>query len=348
MPIRARGLLAVAAIVALATSARAAGAPKPVVVGVSFGTLQEERWEAERRRMVERAKTMPGVTVLYTDANHDANLQNSQIENLISKGIHVLVIGPQDISAAAAGVAVAKRAGIPVISYVRMVDSKDLDLFVGYDFNAIGKTVAQYALKSVPKGNYVLVNGHDADSVPHEENAGYKEALKDAVARNDVKIVFDQYMNNWSPQEAMANAENVLTKSNNDVQAILSNNDGMAGGVSQALEAQKLNGKVFLGGMDGDLAACQRIVEGKQTMSVFIGHDPLADALLDASIQLAKGEKPTAINAQVSTKHGPLPAIFIDPVVIDKSNIDKVMIQSGIRKLEDVYRNVPKSARPKM
>jgi D-xylose transport system substrate-binding protein len=335
-----------AATLAAATATRAAPPQKPLEIGVSFGTLQEERWEAERERMVERGKTL-GVTVLYADANHDANLQNSQIENLISKGIKVLVVGPQDIAAAAVGVAAAKKAGIPVISYVRLVDSKDLDVFIGYDFEAIGRTVAQYALKQVPKGNYVLMNGHDADSVPHEENTGYKEALKDAVAKGDVKVVFDQYMNNWSPQEALANMENVLTKTDNNVQAVLSNNDGMAGGVSQALDAQKLSGKVFLGGMDGDLAACQRIVEGKETMTVFIGHDPLADAILDAAIQLANGEKPKAINASVNTKFGPLPAIYIAPAVVDKSNIDEVMIKSGVRKVEDVYKNIPRSDWPK-
>lgn len=326
--------------------ATAVSAEDPIKVGVSFGTLQEERWDAERERMEELAEEDESFELIYTDADTDANLQNDQIENMISQGIDVLVIGAQDSEAAATAVAAAKEAGIPVVSYCRVINSDQIDVVVSYDYVTIGEENMKMALEAVPKGNYALVNGHDADSVPHDENTGYHNIIDAAVESGDVTIVFDQYMENWSADEAMSQIENVLTQYDNDIQAIICNNDGMAGGVVQALTAQGLTGEVYVAGMDAELSACQRVAEGTQSATVITGYDDLAEAVIKAALELARGEELSDVNSTTTINGTDIPTIACEPVVVTKENLKETVIDSGFRALEDVYANVPEDQWP--
>ncbi len=318
---------------------------KQITIGFSFPTLQEERWQTEKDLAEEKSKEL-GANFIYQDANTDATTQNSQIENLITQGIDVLIIGAADTKAAATGVAAAQEAGIPVIAYLRMVDSDKLDCFVGYDFVRIGEIMAEAALESVPKGNYVLLNGSEADSVAHQLREGYHNILDAKVDSGDINVIFDQFVLNWEPANAMSDMENCLTQNNNDVQAVLVNNDGMAGGAIQALGAQNLIGEVFVTGMDGDLAACQRIVEGKQNTTIVFQHDKLIDATMEAAMELAQGKQPAGINEEVENALTMVPAILLAADLVHKDNVKELMIDSGIHKLEDVYKNIPEDQWP--
>ena len=191
-----------------------------------------------------------------------------------------------------------------------------------------------------------LDNGHDADSVPHDENTGYHKVIDEYVDKGDIKIVYDQYIENWSPDGAMAAVENILTRENNDIQAIICNNDGMAGGAVQALIGQKLAGKVYVAGMDAELAACQRVAEGTQTVTVLTGYNPLADAVFDAALQLAKGEALTGADKTTEVKGAQIPTIEVEPVIITQDNLYEQIVKTGFRKIEDVYANVPKDQWP--
>lgn len=158
--------------------------------------------------------------------------------------------------------------------------------------------------------------------------------------------MYDQYIENWSPDGAMAAVENILTRENNDIQAIICNNDGMAGGAVQALIGQKLAGKVYVAGMDAELAACQRVAEGTQTVTVLTGYNPLADAVFDAALQLAKGEALTGADKTTEVKGAQIPTIEVEPVIITQDNLYEQIVKTGFRKIEDVYANVPKDQWP--
>lgn len=286
--------------------------------------------------------------LVYTDADTDANLQNDQIENMLSQGIDVLVIGPQDSEAAAASAEAAKEMGVPVVSYCRVVNSDKIDVVVSYDYVTIGEKNMEMALEAVPSGNYVLVNGHDADSVPHDENTGYHNVIDEKVASGDITIVFDQYIENWSADGAMDAVENVLTQYDNDIQAIICNNDGMAGGAVQALIGQELAGEVYVAGMDAELSACQRIAEGTQTATVITGYDDLANAVIKAALELARGEELSDVNSVTVIDGTEIPTIACDPVVVTKDNIVDTVIKTGFRPLEEVYANVPEEEWPEV
>jgi D-xylose transport system substrate-binding protein len=95
------------------------------------------------------------------------------------------------------------------------------------------------------------------------------KALQPAMDRGDIKIVADQWAKDWLPSEALRHTENALTQARNNIVAVVASNDSTAGGAIQALQEQKLAGKVLVSGQDAELAACQRIVDGTQSMTVY-------------------------------------------------------------------------------
>jgi D-xylose transport system substrate-binding protein len=204
---------------------------------------------------------------------------------------------------------------------------------------------AQYALDRVPKGNYVLIGGSPTDNNALLLRDGQMQVLKPAIDRGDIKVVSDQFAKEWKAEEALRITEDALTKSNNDIQAIVASNDGTAGGAISGLPPQ-LVGKVLVTGQDASLDAVQRIVDGKQTMTIYKPITPLAYSAVDAALKLARKEK---VDAKDKVNNGKIdvPSILQEPIVLDKNNVMATVIKDGYHKMEDVYKNVPKDQWPK-
>ena len=117
-------------------------------------------------------------------------------------------------------------------------------------------------MQAHPKGNYILALGDEGTNVAQEEKQGYYKVLKPYLDRGDIKIVSEQFNKNWSTESGRAQVENALTKTNNDVVAVLAGNDGVAYGVIQALQGQGLAGKVWVNGVDAEPRA-QALISGR-------------------------------------------------------------------------------------
>jgi D-xylose transport system substrate-binding protein len=220
-------------------------------------------------------------------------------------------------------------------------------LYVSHQVVKMGEMQGKYALDHVAKGNYVLIGGAQTDNNALLLRQGQMNILKPAIDRGDVKIVADQYARDWLPSEAHRITEDALTKSGNDVQAIVASNDGTAGGASSALPPN-LEGKVLITGQDAQLDACQRIVEGRQTMTVYKSIKPLAYSAVDSAIKLAHGEKLVTTDKPINNGKFDVPAILQEPVSVDKSNMMQTVIKDGYHSMEEVYKNVPKDQWPKV
>src|SRR6185369_7668740 len=190
--------------------------------------------------------------------------------------------------------------------------------------------------------------GSSTDNNAHIMKKSELEVLQSAIDKGDIKKVAEDFMQDWKPEEALKFAENQLTQHNDDIQAFVVSNDGMAGGVVSALEKRGLAGKVLVTGQDAALDALQRVAEGKQSMTVYKPIIPLANGAVDAAIKLAKGEplaNATSFKNDVIGKN--VPAILLEVTVVDRSNLMDTVIKDGFSKFEDVYKNVPESERPK-
>ena len=316
----------------------------PVRIGFSMDTLKEERWQRDKALVEQRCKEV-GAECEVQVANGDDAVQTKQCDNLLTKGVDVLIVAPHNGQVAASIVEAAHRQNVPVISYDRLIRNSDVDLYVSHQVVRIGQMQAQYALDKVPKGNYVLIGGSPTDNNAILLRDGQMNILKPAIDRGDIKVVSDQYAKEWKAEEALRITEDALTKTNNDIQAIVASNDGTAGGAISGLPPQ-LAGKVLVTGQDAALDAVQRIVEGKQTMTIYKPIIPLAYSAVDSAVKLARGEK---VEAKDKVNNGKIdvPSILQEPIVLDKNNVMTTVIKDGYHKMEDVYKNVPKDQWPK-
>ncbi|MWC28859.1 D-xylose ABC transporter substrate-binding protein [Paenibacillus sp. MMS18-CY102] len=311
---------------------------KKIVIGLSLDTLQEERWQKDRDFFKAEVERLGGEVEVQA-ANGDDAKQIAQAENLISQGVDLLVVVPHNAEATAAIVEKAHAAGIKVLAYDRLIKNSDVDLYVSFDNEKVGELQAQAILKLAPKGKFVYIGGSETDNNAHLFKQGAFNVLQPLIDSGDIQVVFDQWTKEWNPANALANMENALTANNNGIDAVIAANDGTAGGVIQALTAQGLAGKIPVSGQDAELAAAQRIVEGTQAMTVYKPIKKQAEIAAQMAIKMAKGEDPGA-DKKLNNGKIDVPSVLLDPVAVDKSNIDATIIADGFHSKEDVYKNV--------
>ena len=316
----------------------------PVRIGFSMDTLKEERWQRDKALFEQRCKEVGAQCDVLVADGSDAT-QVNQAESFLTKGVDVLIVAPHNGQIAASIVEAAHRQGVPVISYDRLIRNSDVDLYVSHQVVKIGQMQAQYALDHAPRGNYVMIGGSQTDNNAVLLMEGQMSVLQPAIDKGQIKIVAKQYAREWLASEALRIMEDALTKNSNDIQAVVASNDGTAGGAISALPPQ-LAGKILVTGQDAALDAVQRVVEGKQTMTIYKPIQPLAFSAVDSAMKLAKGEK---VDAKDKINNGKIdvPALLFEPMVLDKNNVMQTVIKDGYHKLEDVYKNVPKDQWPK-
>ena len=323
-----------------------AGGAKPIVIGFSMDTLKEERWQRDRDLVVKEAEAR-GARVLVQAANGNDALQNSQAENLLTQGVDVLLVAPHNGKTAATIVESAHKMNVPVIAYDRLILDSDVDLYVTYSPKRVGEIQAEYAAKRVAKGNYVLIGGAPTDNNALLVREGQMSVLKPLIDKGDIKVVADQWAKDWQAVEALKIMENALTVSGNKVDAAVVSNDGTAGGAIQAIGEQRLAGKVLVTGQDADLAACQRIVAGSQSMTVYKPIPVLAKKAVEAAFALLKKEKVADPTSPVNNGKVDVPSLLLEPIPVDKDNLVATVIKDGYQKLEQVYKDVPRESWPK-
>jgi D-xylose transport system substrate-binding protein len=318
-----------------------------ILIGLSLDTLAVERWQRDLDLFRKRAREL-GAEVLAQSANGDPALQNEQAENLLTRGVDVLVVVPQNAETSAVIVESAHRQKprVPVIGYDRIIRNCDLDLYISFDNVKVGELQAEYLVRKTPKGNYFLLGGAPTDENSKQLRKGQLNVIQPYFDRGDINDAGRQWCNNWEPLEALHHIENALTRWNNKIDAIVASNDGTAGGAIQALEAQKLAGKVAVSGQDADLAACQRIVEGTQTMTVYKPIKNLAYRAAEIAVAMARGESFGEPTRTIFNGKTDVPAVLLIPIPVDNDNVYETVIKDQYQKLDEVYRNIPRDRWP--
>ena len=333
-------LIASLAVIGLAVSASVSMAQ--VVVGVSWNNFQEERWKTDEAA-IKGVLDAAGAKYISTDAQSSASKQLTDIENLISQGANVLIVLAQDTDAIQPAIQKAVDEGIPVIGYDRLIENPKA-FYITFDNKEVGVLQAKAVFAVQPKGNYVIIKGNSADPNADFLRSGMEEVIGDAVKSGDIKIVGETYTDNWDPANAQKEMEQFLTVNNNNVDAVLSENDGMAGGVVAALAAQGLAGQVPVSGQDGDHAALNRVALGTQTVSVWKDARELGKAAAEVALKLAGGTMMDAIDGSVMFNGGPkgvnMHSLFLKPLPITKDNLNLVIDGGWITK-DEVCKGVP-------
>jgi len=283
--------LLVSAIGPAVTQAQAK--PGPFKIGVAMRTQVQPRWIFDVKSMEARAAEL-GDTLLVQWADDDQAKQQSQVENLVAQGIDVLILAPVNDTQAPTLVDIAKKANIPVVAYDAPITNADIDYALTRDVYETGLWQAGGCLKMFNPTkdkpiNIALIKG-DQDYV-HAQiwNQAYHDTLDPLVNEGAVKIVAEQWHTAWEPALALKTAENTLTANNDDVQCFVTSNDGMAVGVSQAVKARNLQGKVYISGLDADIANLRSVLDGVQTLTIWTMIDVMGKRAVDAAHALAAG-----------------------------------------------------------
>ena len=306
----------------------------PVQIGITFDTFVIERWQRDRDVFVSTCKEL-GADINVQNANGDVQEQLSQIDYFIEKKVDVLVIVAVDSDSLKNAVAKAKKAGIKVIAYDRMALNANEDLYISFDNEKVGDLMAETMISELPDGGPILViNGPKKDHNVEMMNEGFNKTIQD----RDIRIVASAYMSEWKGEEAFQYLNDHPSLLYN-IKGIVCGNDTLAGQTIRALSERRLAGKVVVVGQDADLDACQRIVEGTQTMTVYKPIEKLAKKAAECAVAMAEGKQ--FETETISDGTYMVPYIGIEPVTVTKDNIDEVVIDSGFHLREDVYLNMP-------
>ena len=344
----AGGLVALSAVAAAMAGPAAAQdlSGEGVTIGVAMRTETQPRWRFDVASMQERADEL-GAELIVQWANDDPIRQASQVENLLSQGIDALIIVPVDDRAAASLVAKADEAGVPTLAYDVGVPDAEVEFFLTRDNREVGRLQVQGALDFAPPNaedppRYALIKGDPDNNVAREIAEVYEEMLRPLADAGEIVIVADQWHENWSGEEALNTAENALAAQDDNVDAFIVSNDGMAIGVVQALQGRGLAGKAYVSGLDADVANDRLIVEGAIDRSVWTKIDEMGRRAVEAAVALATGADPGA-NATTNNGFGDIPSALIEVVPVTAENMcDWIanVAPEGWVTAEDVYVNV--------
>jgi D-xylose transport system substrate-binding protein len=336
-----------------ATQAPAAGKIK---VGISFSDFATERWKNEDTLM-KKLLGDKGYEVISQEANHDVKLQNDQIDNMVTQGVKGLIVIAEDGAAAATSVDKAADAGVKVIAYDRLIKTAKIAAYLSFDNTEVGRQEALGVMTALglpgstkwTKANpakIVMSGGSPTDNNAHLVRNGQMEIVQPYIDQGVVKIVADQWVDNWDPAFAEKMMENILTAQGNKIDGVVASNDGTALGELQAMKAQKLAGVVPISGQDATADGCNSIVKGEQTVSVYKDIRLLSPAAVDMMDTLLKGGKVTGTKEytmKVMTGEdlpGSIQANFLPVKQVTKDNVYDLIVKSCFQPYDDVYRDV--------
>ena len=324
-------ILSAALLLGASVPALAAGK----TIAVSWGTKQEERWKTDEAA-IKAAIEAGGNKYIFADAQQSASKQVADVESLIAQGANAIMIFAQDGEAIKPALEKAAAEGIPVIAYDRQIESDKL-LYITFDNVGVGRLMGKAMVeKGKNSGNFAIIKGDPGDPNATFLLNGMMESLKPLIDAGKINVACETFTQDWKPDNAQKNMEQCLTKTGNKIDAVMSENDGMASGVVAALNAQGMAGSVPVTGQDGDLAALNRVALGTQLVSVWKDSRVLGKVAGEAANMLAEGKSVSDV-AQGKTfsdgaKKVTMSAILVPPMAITMDNLNAVIDAGWISK----------------
>lgn len=350
-------VMALGCLTACGGSAKAASGE--LEIGIVLPTKDEDRWigdEAKFRQIIEANGIK--ADILYSQGS--SAVEKTNVETLISKGIKVLIICPFDVAAAASTVEMAKKEGVKVISYDRLItDTDGIDYYVAFESVKIGEAMGNYLVERAAKAggtglNLYLYSGALTDNNSFSYFQGYWNALQPKLAdgtficRNSevamkykdvADLTHDQLYEimqsvdtEWDPKTAKNLAEADLTKASKEEKEysyIIAPDDNTARAVADAFIADADVKEYRLCGADGVEGSVQYIIDGKQDMTVYCNPEMITKSAMDLAQKLAAGEE---VKCDETIDNGKIEVpVLRSPVQsITRDNIVEVFLDGGV------------------
>ena len=304
-----------------------------IEIGLSIDSFLIERWQRERDLFVSKAEEL-GATVNVQNANGDVDTQIKQIEYFIEKKVDVIVIIAIDDNSLVDVVTRAKKEGIRVIAYDRIIRNANVDLYISVDNIMVGKLMGQYIIDSIgDEGTIIQVKGSPTDYNVEMVQEGFESIIN----TTNINIDYAEFSDGWIAENGFDITERYL-KTGKVPDAIMCGNDNLAAFAIKALMEKRLGGQVCVVGQDADLEACQRIVEGTQYMTVYKPVEKLALEAAEQAVILGKDE-PLGLQETFNDGTYDVPYLRLEPIAVTKDNMDEIITGKYHQKSE-IYLNV--------
>lgn len=296
-------------------------------------------------------KKAPNAKVIVQNAQGDPARQQRLVEDAIAQGAKVILYASADANLSAGSLATAAEAKVPVVLYDHDAVGGKAAAHVVFDSLSVGRAQGKRAaelINKIPKTpvKVARIKGNQGEFGTGQYEAGQTEYLKPLIASGKVKIVCEQYTENWDPVKAQSFAEDCLTRNRGDVDVFLGMNDGTTGGAVAALIGQgfKPGQKLVTGGQDATVEALRYIAQGWQDNSVLKDLKVEANTAADvtASILAGKGVPANLINGKVNNKFMDVPAVFLPVTNITLDNMSDV-IKAGVWSWAQICQGIEKT-----
>lgn len=348
-------LLVVMLVMALmAACSDSSGGSSKVSVGIVLPTKDEPRWVQDEQRFKDALSDSKYTTeILFSQGSSAKEKEN--VETLLNKGIEVLIITPHDGAAAASAVEAAKKEGVTVISYDRLITNTEaVDYYVTFDSVAVGAAQGQYLIdnsegKDVPlylyagassdnnaflffEGAWSVLQPKIADGTFKIANSSEAEKLKDKaeLTRDEMGKILGQVTTNWDPNEAKNKAQTHLTAAGAELKgdvAVLAPNDGTARSIADVFGTDGDISSFLVTGQDAEKASIQYVIDGKQSMTVFKDVRTLVKDAMGIAVEILDGKTPETTGAY-DNGNKEVKAKQTDVIVVDQENVKKELIDS--------------------
>jgi D-xylose transport system substrate-binding protein len=301
------------------------------------------RWEANDRPLLQKAFEDAGIEADIQNADGDVSKFGTLCDGMINAGVSVLMITNLDSESGSACLRKAQDAGIATVDYDRLTLGGGASYYVSFDNVEVGRLMAEGLQKCLTDAgktegvNFVQINGKPTDNNAALFKQGYVEGMKPVVDSGAFKLVGDQ-TGEWDANVAGTAFEQLFTQNGGKIDAVISANDTMAGGIIARLKANGLNGKVPVTGQDASVEGLQAILTGDQCMTVYKAIEKEANAASELAISLINGEDGSELAKDTvpdTVTKKDVPSVLETPEIIYKDNV-KDVIDDGYQTAEDV------------
>jgi D-xylose transport system substrate-binding protein len=308
----------------------------PVKVGLLMDHSEFGRWPKDKELLIENIE-LAGGEVFFKAAQGDSKKQYIQAQELIAEEIDVLILIATNMNDASKIVKNANDNGIKVIAYDRLVKNCNLDFYISFDHVNIGELQAKYTTTIRPRGKYAIIGGSATDNNSFFLHLGQMNILQPLVSNGDINIVFDEFASECKPEDGYLLMKKCLDKYN-DIDVVIAANDRLAGGVLRAIRESNIGREIAITGMDADVEACQRIVEGSQSMTVYKPIKTIARKTAEIAIKIAEGYKIPTGDLSLNNGYKQVPTILLPSIIVFKENLEQTVIADGYINKSDIYR----------
>lgn len=313
-------------------------------IGFIPETMTVERWQRDRDIFKATAEEL-GAEVIVKNAYEDSQLQKEIGMEMIKQGVDVLVIVVYDKNSLDDLVDYAHDNNVKVIAYDRLIRNANVDFYISFDNVKVGDLIGKAVTEAVPKGDYLILNGSETDNNAFMFRDGYMSHIQPKIDRGDIYEVENKWVEAWRDEVSYQYTTEIINQGIH-LDAIVAANDRVAEGAINALSENRLAGQVIVTGQDAELAACQRIVEGTQYMTVYKPINVLAEGAAEIAVKMANGEDIGEFDLMSDGTYD-IKYMYYMPIGVTKDNINETVIEDGFYTVEQVYANVPKSEWPK-